>query len=490
MSLLTLLLVAQASAAAPPPAGAGRAAPAASTAPSSSPAPAAAASSPPGSPEAAPTTAPPPPSGAPPGAPAPATPPPPNAAAPSPSATRAATYAGPTPGTLTSAPTPASTVVAPPPTRPTPGVLNLGAGFRAFASVDRGAGVDRDDGMFSAIFHLVVVPRLDLGVPGRPATTGMPSSPADLGFSVPLLRPQVRGNILHRTITYFVQFELYGTPQLFDAELSWQPSPWIGIRAGQFITPFTREFLVPPFRLLFPDFAPSNVFFRAGRQRGAMLLGHSPNNVFEYAVSVTNVNGIAVGVPTNERDHVLVAGHASVTPWGHSAYTETPQVDDIQRGFSIGGGATYARMNRTTTSAAGVMNTVEVDVAQVGGDAEVHVGPFTAQLEGYLRATVDPMGTTTWGSGGYVQASVMVVPRRLELGARGDVMYPSICLGTDHCRYDGSNRRFEVVAAGYVAGNHLKLQLRYALNDAAPGSTVTPVVGLSHQLALQAQLFF
>ena len=51
-----------------------------------------------------------------------------------------------------------------------------------------------------------------------------------LDFRVPVVRPQLRGNVLRPWITFLVQPELAGTPRLLDAEVTKSPSPWFGVR--------------------------------------------------------------------------------------------------------------------------------------------------------------------------------------------------------------------------------------------------------------------
>lgn len=344
------------------------------------------------------------------------------------------------------------------------------------ASIDKGIFVEREDKTFSAAFHLLAQARLESQFADK--NTG----PL---FRVPLVRPSVRGTVISPKLSYFVQAEVAGNPSLLDLELTWQPSTWIGFKFGQFLTPFSREFLVPPMRLLFPDFAQSNVFFRDNRQRGAMVLGKSPGKQFDYAVAVTNVNGIAPpSGKTPPEEHAQVMGHAEFTPWGASSYTETPQLEDVKAGISIGLSGSYGHIDKLFGKAddpAAVTKTIPVTL--MGVDIEAHGGRFSLQSEGYAKKSEDVSGAAVWSAGGYSQAAAYIIPKHLQLGLRGDVVLPT------WGKSAASSRRIEALVAGYVDQNHLKLQLRYALTDAAQGSSAGPA-GKSHNVVFQSQLFF
>ncbi|MFO0646331.1 MAG: porin [Polyangiales bacterium] len=346
------------------------------------------------------------------------------------------------------------------------------APWTAFASTDRGVGLTRADGLFGIAAHLFVQSRLDLNI--------TPSGTDSIDFRVPVVRPQLRGNVLRPWITFFVQPELAGAPRLLDAEVTVSPSPWFGVRFGQFIPPFTRQFLTPPFKLLFSDFAMSNTVFRVDRSRGLELFGQAPSGHFEWHAAVTDANTIAA--TANEADHVRLYGRVAFTPWGRNAYTETPGVEGLGDFFTVGLNATWATVNRPTSTDA-MAPLAGVGTTSAGLDLALHAGPVFAQAEGYVRGLDDAQGSTAWSAGGYGEAGVTVVPRRVELAARGDVLAANVSTGA------GLTRRAEGLVAAYFDGIHLKAQLRYAYTDADPGSPVAPV-GSSHQLSLQTQLFF
>lgn len=340
-----------------------------------------------------------------------------------------------------------------------------------FADLDHGVGVTRADGTFGVAAHAFVWSRFD---------ANLDAHGDGLDFRVPLVRPALRGNVARPWITYFIQAELAGAPRVLDAEVTVHPTPWFGARFGQFIPPFTRQFLVAPMRLLFPDFAASNTVFRIDRSRGLELFGQSPGGRFEWHAAVTDANTISA--TANELDHLRVYGRLAVTPWGRNAYTETPGVDGAPDFFSVGLNGTWATVNRPASNDPTAPN-VGVGTDGFGLDLALHAGRVFAQAEGYLRSLGDARGDAVWSGGGYVEAGVTVIPQRFELAMRGDMTASNLSTGA------GLTRRAEVLAAAYVAGNHLKAQLRWSLTDAEAGSPLA-LTGTSQQLTLQTQLFF
>ncbi len=344
---------------------------------------------------------------------------------------------------------------------PTPAPI---AGPKVFASLEQGAGVESADGRFSAAVHLIAQPRLSFRSQG--------------GFQqaqlrIPLARVQLKGNAFSPRLKYFVQAELAGTFSLLDLEATFELTPTLSIHGGQFVTPFSREFVVPPFKLLFPDYSPSNVAFRDGRQRGIFVEGHTTDSVFAWAVSLTGQNGITATTSNPERP--MVSGRAVLTPWGASPIDEVPALKTDAKGFSIGTNVAFQRAVRPIPGAG--VNGI-ASLTTFGVDVDFHTGPFALVGEGYARLSWYSAAQTDWSGGGYLEASTFVLPQALQVALRGDVVVPSL--------NDGSTRRLqgEGLVAYYFAGHHLKAQLAWATaQNGASG-------GLAHELQLQTQLWF
>lgn len=341
-----------------------------------------------------------------------------------------------------------------------------------FISLERGVGGAAPDGTFAAALHFVTQLRLEEVVaPGGRQTPE---------FHVVLARPAVRGHALRPWIQYFVQAELAGSPALLDAELTVQPWPFFGVKLGQFVTPFSREFLVPPFRLLFPEFAPSNVFFRDGRETGAMVFGTVAGGRFAYFTGLFNGNGI--NQPPGKA-HLKWIGRLAYNPTGRAVYDEVPQLVAPRPTVSIGVSGSFGVHDRPAPSGipTGSPPPAE-DVAKIGGDMVASFGPGSISAEGYARWSGAAGTPATWAAGGFVQVAVFVWQRRLQVAARGDVIAPDVRTS------DGLRSQGAAQLAWYARAHHLKLQLRYAYTDVR--ATATAIATRTHALALQAQLQF
>lgn len=340
-----------------------------------------------------------------------------------------------------------------------------------YASLDRGLGATTADGSFSAEAHIFAQLRLDEVISDRVNTPE---------FRIVMARPSLRGTLFRSWIQYFVQAELAGkNAALLDAELTVLPSPAIGLKVGQFLTPFSREFLVPPFRLLFPDFSPSNVFFRDSRDIGAMVFGLPWAGRFEYYAGVFNGNGInqALGGA-----RIMGIARVATNLFGKHIYTETPELDDAQTQLSLGLNATYGRHDLPLPTAAAAGTQPEVaPYATLGIDASFHAGPCSTQGEGYLRWQQLSGDDTSWSAGGYLQGSCFVYRRSLQLAARSDVIDANVQT------HAGMKLQGEGMLVYYVRGNHLKIQLRYAYGNTRGDEPATQA-SATHTLTAQTQL--
>lgn len=341
-----------------------------------------------------------------------------------------------------------------------------------FASVDRGLGFTFGDS-FSAELHVFTQLRVDEVLSDG---SHVPE------FRVQMARPVLRGKLLRPWITYVVQPELAGkSPALLDAELTIAPHAAFGVKVGQFLTPFSREFLVPPFRLLFPDFSPSNISFRDNRDIGAMLFGMPLGGHLEYYAGVFNGNGINQ-TPGGARIMGIVRLAANLR--GKPVYTETPQLDDAQTQLSFGINGTVGRHDLPLPASAPASTVAEIaPYATLGADLTVHKGACTVQAEGYAKWQQLSGDASQWSAGGYLHGGCFVYQRTLQLAARVDVIDANL---DSHA---GLRAQAEGLLVYYVQGNHLKLQLRYAYGNVR-GQDLSVEASTSQTLTLQAQLQF
>ena len=361
-------------------------------------------------------------------------------------------------------PAPPAPPPAAPPAAPTPSQPSF------FASVDRGIGVTAGDA-FSAELHFFTQIRLEEVISD---SVHVPE------FRIVMARPVLRGKLIRPWISYFVQPELAGkTPALLDAELTIAPHAAFGIKVGQFLTPFSREFLVPPFRLLFPDFSPSNIYFRDNRDIGAMLFGMPLGGHLEYYAGVFNGNGIN---QTPGGSRIMGIARLAANLRGKPVYTETPEFDDTETQLAFGINVTAGRHDLPLPATAPASTVAEIaPYATLGADLTFHKGACTAQAEGYAKWQQLSGDVTQWSAGGYLHGGCFVYQRTLQLAARADVIDASI---NTHA---GLRAQGEAMFAYYVYGNHLKFQLRYAYGNVR-GQDLSVEASTSHTVTLQGQL--
>ncbi|RLB54727.1 MAG: hypothetical protein DRJ42_08250, partial [Deltaproteobacteria bacterium] len=253
--------------------------------------------------------------------------------------------------------------------------------MRLFASVDDGLRVEAGDELFSLKLGALLLFRYGASstvIDSRRST-----------FEVPVARPHLRGYVLAPWIEFFVQPELAGPrPRLLDLVLRIQPIPEIGLQGGQFPTPFTRAYLTPVPKLLFPGFSVANTAFRAGRDTGIEMFGKFFEGLVEYRVGIFNGNHIGQG--GNDDDLLLYMGRLMFNPFGWVAYDETPGLagpQPFQLSVGINGYVGESQQTEmmvdpaTGLPAPAAIGTQHRNVA--GLDLAMRWGLVTLQAEGY-----------------------------------------------------------------------------------------------------------
>lgn len=347
-------------------------------------------------------------------------------------------------------------------------------------SPDEGAYVRTPDRAWSLHVGLLVQFRYQL--------SSTPDAAAESAFLVRVVRPQLRGTIIAPWIHFFVQPELAGpSPRLLDLQVDLTPHEAIGLRVGQFLTPFSRTFTTPVPRLLFPDFAQANDFFRADRDTGAMIYGKPLAGLLEYYVGIFNGNGIDRG--GNDDEHMLYMARVVASPLGGVSLDETPQLGaHTPFRFSIGVNGYLGEVTRVDTEIdpiTGMATTTRTleENQTFGADLQVRWETFSLQAELYYRATHLEDRTERDALGGYAHAAWMFWWPWVEVAARVSVLDTNLATGAD------LQTVYEGMVSFYGLGNHLKLSLRYAAAIAEQASLVAAGVPL-HSGTAQLQLQF
>ncbi len=327
----------------------------------------------------------------------------------------------------------------------------------------------------------------------RLQTSWLDGTFSDIGFQTRMLRPLIRGHIYRPWISYFFQTELAtATPQLLDMQIDIHPWEAFGVRFGQFLTPYSREFLVPLPLIQFPDFGLADDYFRTHRDTGVMVYGMPASAHFEYYLGVFNGNGLNKKGP-NDNTGVMPMLRLVAAPLGKVTYHDTPSLDGpVPLRIAI---AIDAFINTTTpttmvvdaaTQTLVAKSGVDVSTRNVGGDFTLYWDRFVFIAEGFFREREPDdthVKTQQWGS--YVQTGYFVMPKRLEVAARAGWLDPDTGAKNDFVQ------SYEGLLNTYVYKNRVKFNLRYQFTraDADAPAPLQVKKGDSHAVTLQAQIW-
>jgi hypothetical protein len=301
--------------------------------------------------------------------------------------------------------------------------------------------------------------------------------PADSDFSIPMLRPVLRGHLFGDRITYFIQAEVAGTQRLLDAEFDVKIVDGVGVTFGRMLTPFTRAFLTPVPKLQMADFGIVNDAFRISRDVGFKVHAAPGRGIVEAQAGLYSGDGFKRDTTVARDINPLFVARVAVNPLGPMAYDQTPSlVGEVPFRLAIGANA----YTNVVTAAPPEGETIGANerMLTLGGDVAMQSARVMLLAEGFWRRSWSrrpelEAAPDMWGT--YGQAGVFVWPKRVELVARAGVLDRGLGLGREGSYEGGLN--------GYIAGNHLKLQLRY-------GCLHTAMTGCRHLLTTQAQVWF
>jgi hypothetical protein len=343
-------------------------------------------------------------------------------------------------------------------------------------TLDKGFGMSLPDDWLTGNVGFVLRPRLT--IPLSPAAT-----PA---FSMNMIRPQIRMTAWQKKIKVFIQPEFADPVRILDAEASVLPWSFFGVRVGRFITPFSRSFVTPVPKLKYSDFAAANAYFRTDRDVGASIFGSLAEKRFDYEVGV--FSGGSLPSNPNDRGLVAVIGRASFAPLGALAYDENHCKDgDCAFRIAFGANGYYRSLDARETQPDGTVASVGVERQGAAGlDFALTWWLFQLQAEVYYRAKIRGAAAQVDQMGGYVHASVALIPSWLELAVRGDMIDPNLRGGQDQLF------QFSGQLVTYFLGEHSKLWLDYSyrfLDTNAPRPAGWTNVKQAHQLVLQLQFY-
>jgi phosphate-selective porin OprO/OprP len=270
---------------------------------------------------------------------------------------------------------------------------------------------------------------------------------------------------------YRLEFDLAGSlsattglrAQLTDGYVNWNHYAFANVRAGQFKTPFGFEQLYGDPRLLTAERSLANDRLTLNRQLGVQVWGSFLDKRLTYAVGTFNGNG--VNNNSNDNSKFLYAGRVTATPW-----------KTTDGSWSLGGNAFTSEdtaLALPDLSLDSTPATADKDGLFTGKrhgygvDSQIETGPFSLWVE-YLKVRFEPTDARPAAQfdsdGGYVQAALFLVPKKLQVVLKYETFDP---------RRGFSGDDVSTVTAGlnyYVRNHDVKLLLDYLRTDLGDNS--------------------
>jgi len=242
-----------------------------------------------------------------------------------------------------------------------------------------------------------------------------------------------------RNLRFRVVADLARSSILLDAAVEFQPVEPAGLRAGQFLVPFSLESTTSSAdldlinrSLTVEALAPGRDNGSAGRDIGAAAFGRLA--FLEYTVGLFNGSGINRKDTDNHKDW---AGRLVLRPFG---------------GLSLGGSFYLGRESPFPEDPPARRN-------RMGLDASLFLSGLSIKGE-YIHADTDLLSQAGW----YAQAGYFALPDRLQAVVR----YDAVDLDT---AAPGSGRRVFTAGLNWVIFGRTKLQANYEHHGMEGGGT-------------------
>ncbi len=254
---------------------------------------------------------------------------------------------------------------------------------------------------------------------------------AQSAFDIPRMRVTLNGGVFKPWMKYLFQFDFSrtsgeGASKIKDAILEIRPvGRTFRVQAGQFKVPFGLQQITSSGRLQFVDRAITDAKFNPGRDQGVMLGGTTASRMFGYDVGV--FNGAGESIRQNNRSH-LWAVRAYVNPLGAYSPSETA-VDAGDKGvLHVGIGVRGGKQIRGRTTA-GVFDNAD-DQRAFNVEFAYKRPRFYTTAEHFWMTDeqqVPAAGPDIDSRGFHVQAGVMPVPRKIDVG----ILYGRVTANTE-----------------------------------------------------------
>jgi phosphate-selective porin OprO/OprP len=255
-------------------------------------------------------------------------------------------------------------------------------------------------------------------------------------FSLRRARLSLAGEII-KNLRFKLAADLVKSPALLDAFVEFEPSKAAGLRAGQFLVPFSMNNVTSVADIdmvnrpsVVEALAPGRDNGASGRDVGAVLYGSY--SVLEYALGFVNGAGIN---KTDTNSHKDLSGRVVLRPF---------------KIFAVGGSFYRGRQSAAAEDPLVARN-------KEGLEATLSIKGFSLKSE-YIHAKDDLVSKAGW----YAQAGFFALPGKLQALVRYD------SLDLDRAVPDDGKRVVAVGVNWFVVGK-TKLQLNYEIHRLEAG---------------------
>ena len=264
--------------------------------------------------------------------------------------------------------------------------------------------------------------------------------------------------------------------RITDGFVAWNRYSFVGLKAGQFKTPFGFEETSSDKKLFTPERAMASDNLTLGRQVGVQLSGSIGKGVLTYAAGAFNGHGTNTTVNPDER-FLLVGRLASRVPlpsllgqesWvglGGAAYSSDDTAVSLPGDFGFDSTPVSAAKDNLFT---GTRRGYE-------GDTQLRLGPIEVWAE-YLSGRFEPAdelpASVVESDGWSAMLAVHAVPKLLTFVGKYEVFDPR----TGHDA-DDDTRSFHLGLDWFIRGNDLKFQLDWMRSETGESGPSDKLIG-------------
>jgi hypothetical protein len=301
-----------------------------------------------------------------------------------------------------------------------------------------------------------------------------PAAPDLSGFSLGRAEVVLEGHAGGPFFQYRLQLDAAQPDPLKDAYVTWRPHRAVAVEVGQFKIPYSLQRQYWRADLEFVDLAPATAAFSLERDRGVMLVGRVLPGRLTVQAALTNGAGANVA---NDNFDLAYAVRVVATPFGPMPVTEGDIEGHARPRLSLGASGFYDLVPTDVRALLGDP-TAPVDVDGDGRVDNVAVWQGGVDLRAIWRGAAlqaewfgrledpgaDPRRPRRELWGGYVQASLFLLPHRLQIAGRVSHTDLPLYGATAAQRALAGTYQNEQTGAisAYVSGHRIKAQVDFS----------------------------